>query len=309
MSRKLGRHILIGGTFLLFIGLAVLPSIGIRTATTSEDRTEFIIQICGPDESTKQRIALTEHQARQIQQVFDELKDRLATTDSLKDTHDLFNDTIDTLQRYSLLPQELSTQQLKRLVTSTSSYQKILPRLQELSRTYQGTPTEGNTQNYLCSVAGNASNTHAAKLAKRIAHRLYVIMDHATENALLVKIATALWVVINQISKITQKLVTQDGTHYGVSLYFGNYHYYPYPDWLSPAKGWISTNGIKGLQNITGTFWGQTIAGGWQPQDDWYMNYTWRGCLGFRGVIIYTDVDTAYFLGSALQVHIGPDRP
>ncbi len=309
MSRKLGRHIQMVGIILLFMGLAVAPSIGHRTAPISDNHTEFILQTCGPDEQTKQTIALTQQQKRQLQQVFDELKDHLSTTDTLKDTHDLFNDTIDELHRYNLLPRDLSTQQLKRLVTSASSYQKIPSALQELSRTYQRTPTDGEIQNYLCSVAGNCSNTHAAKLAKRIAHRLYVIMDHSSQNALLVKIATAFWVVINQISKITQQLVTQDGTHYGVSLYFGNYHYYPYPDWLYPANGWISTNGINGVQNITGTFWGQTIAGGWQPQDDWYMNYTWRGCLGFSGVIIYTDVDTAYFLGSAIQVHVGPDRP
>lgn len=297
------------GIILLFMGLAVAPSIGHRTASISKDQHEFILQICGSDEQTNQTLALTLQKEHQLQVLFDELKDHLATADSLKETHELFNDTIDALQRYHILPDELSAQQLKRLVTGAASYQKIPSFLQELPKKNQGTSTEGEIQNYLCSVAGNCSNTHAAKLAKRIAHRLYVIMDHATENALLVKIATALWVVINQISKITQKIVTQDGTHIGVSLYFGNYHYYPYPDWLYPAKGWISTNGIKGVQNITGTFWGQTIAGGWQPQDDWYMNYTWRGCLGFRGMIIYTDVDTVYFLGSALQVHVGPERP
>ncbi len=309
MSRKLGRHIQMVGIILLFMGLAVAPSIGHRIAPISDDQHEFILQICGPDERTEQTLALTRQQERQLQQLFDDLKDHLATADLLKDTHEIFNDTIDELQRYNILPNELSAQLLKRLVSKTSSYQKIPPHLQQLCRKYQGTSTEGEITNYLCSIAGNSSNTHAAKLAKRIAHRLSVIMDHSTENALLVKIATAFWIVINQISKITQKLVTQDGTHYGVCLYFGNYHYYPYPDWLYPAKGWVSTNGINGVQNITGTFWGQTLAGGWQPQDDWYMNYTWRGCLGFSGVIIYTDVDTAYFLGSALQVHIGPDRP
>jgi hypothetical protein len=306
---RFGRYTLVFGIILLLSGLSIAPGIGPTTTTASDHPVQFTTQIYGSSENTKQVVQVTQQQAREIQQLFDDLKNSLSTTESLQETHQLFNDTINELQRYNLLPDELTTHQLKRLVTSAPPCQKIAALLQQTNRKNKGTITEGEIQNYFCSIAGNSSNTHTAKLAKRIAHRLYVIMDHATQNALLVKIATAFWIVFNQISKITQKMVTQNGTHYGVSLYFGNYRYYPYPDWLYPAEGWISTNGINGLQNITGTFWGQTIAGGWQPQDDWYMNYTWRGCLGFSGLIIYTNRDTAYFLGSALQVHVGPNRP
>lgn len=309
MSSKHRRYSLTIGIILLLTGLSVAPGIGLPTTITPDDLVQVTMQTYGPSEKTNHAVLLTKQQLTEVQQVFDTLKERLSTTDSLRETHQIFNDTIDDLQAYNLFPQEFTTQQLKRLVTSASAYQKIAPLLQRTSRKLQSTATEGEIQDFFCSVAGNSSNTHTAKLAKRIAHRLYVIMDHSSENALLVKVATAFWIVFHQISKITQKMVTQNGTHYGVSIYFGNYHYYPYPDWLYPAEGWISTHSTKGVQNITGTFWGQIIAGGWQPQDDWYMNYTWKGCLGFSGLIIYTGVDTAYFLGSALQVHVGPNRP
>ena len=134
-------------------------------------------------------------------------------------------------------------------------------------------------------------------------------MDYNTGNAPLLKIATAFWFVFNQISKITQTILYQNGSHYGVYIYFGNYHYYPYPNWLFPAQGWISTNGINDKQNISGSFWGQKMTNGWQQQDDWYMNHTWRGCIGFTGLITYIGSDSAYYLGSALQVNIGPNRP
>jgi|GEM_PF-1656256 len=312
MITSLGRNVLVSVTILLLLGAAFASGIRLTTITASNhsDLHTFTTRLCDTTrQGTLHSVQMTPQQAREIQRLFDNLKNQLSTTDSLYETHRIFNDTIDALARYNLLPNDLNIHHLKRLVTRARPYQKI-PRIRTNPHTsVHGTSNEGEMQNYFCSVAGNTSNTHVAKLAKQIAHRLYVIMDHYTGNALLVKVATALWVVFNEISKITQTMLTQNGTHYGVSMYFGNYHYYPYPDWLKPAEGWIFTDGINGKQNLTGSFWGQTIAGGWQPQDDWYMNYTWRGCLGFSGLIIYTGLDNAYFIGSALHVHIGTDRP
>lgn len=312
MITSLGRNVLVSVTILLLLGAAFASGIRVTTITASNhsDLHTFTTQLCDTTrQGTLHSVQMTPQQAREIQRLFDNLKNQLSTTDSLYETHRIFNDTIDALARYDLLPNDLNIHHLKRLVTRARPYQKI-PRIRTNPHTsVHGTSNEGEMQNFFCSVAGNTSNTHVAKLAKQIAHRLYVIMDHYTGNALLVKVATALWVVFNEISKITQTMLTQNGTHYGVSMYFGNYHYYPYPDWLKPAEGWIFTDGINGKQNLTGSFWGQTIAGGWQPQDDWYMNYTWRGCLGFSGLIIYTGLDNAYFIGSALHVHIGTDRP
>lgn len=311
MITSLGRNILVSGTILLLLGAAFASGICLTTITASShsDHRTFTTQICDTRQDTLHSVQVTQEQCREIQTVFDKLKNQLSTADSLEETHRIFNDTIDVLARYNLLPSDLNIHHLKRLVTRTHPYKKILRIQTNLLPSAHGTSNEGEMQNFFCSVAGNTSTTHVAKLTKRIAHYLYIIMDHYTGNALLVKVATALWVVCNQISKITQNIVTQNGSHYGVSMYFGNYHYYPYPDWLKPAEGWIFTDGINGKQNLTGSFWGHTIAGGWQPQDDWYMNYTWRGCLGFSGLIIYTGLDNAYFIGSALHVHVGFNRP
>jgi hypothetical protein len=184
-----------------------------------------------------------------------------------------------------------------------------MPLLETISTKLQVDATTGTIQNSWCYIAGNTSNTHFAKLAKRIAHRLIPIMESNTGNVPLEKIATDIWFVFNLLSKITQPILHQNGPHVGACIYFGNYHYNPYPNWLSPAQGWISTIGINGKQNISGTFWGQKMTSGWQQQDDWYMNYTWRGCMGFNGLIIYVGSDSAYYLGSALQVQVGPNRP
>jgi hypothetical protein len=241
-----------------------------------------------------------------IRGIFDDLKNHLSTSKSQKETHQLFNDTIIELAQHHLLPDDLSIKEAQRLV---NTHPRIHPLLQRISQQHQPLNTEGVIQNTFCSVAGNTSNTHVAKLAKRIALRMYYVIDYNTGNEPLRNLATGVYIIFNELSKMNSLFLQKDGRHLGVCLYFGNYHYTPYPNWLSPAQGWIETEGLKGKQNITGTFWGQTMTGGWQPQVDWYMNYTWRGCLGFSGLIYYSGPDTVYFIGTALAVNVGPNRP
>jgi len=270
-----------------------------------EVKTQFY-DIIGEASQTTQ---LTEEEIQEIKTVFDDLKNHLSTSESMEETQKLFNDTIVELDRYNLLPEEMGIQHAQRLVNRASINQKRIAFLQKFSMKVKTGTAAGMIQNAFCSIAGNTSNTHFAKIIKRTALRLYDLIDYSTGNAPLVKVATALWVVCNQISKISQMILYKNGYHVGVCIYFGNNHYYPYPNWLSPAQGWISTDGINGKQDINGSFWGQKITSGWQPQDDWNMNHTWRGCTGFTGLILYTGTDTAYYLGSALSVNVGSNRP
>ncbi|MFA5102944.1 MAG: hypothetical protein WC525_07285 [Candidatus Thermoplasmatota archaeon] len=298
---------IVGILFLLFNSI-IIPTISLAEQTEKDDHVTITVRTPGFLEDSTTTVLLTRTQLREIETIFDTLRNRLSTARTNEETRKIFNDTIIELDRYHILPEDMSVALAQRLVNHAFLIQRT-PLFQKLSQKFQGTPVEGAIQNSFCSVAGNTTNTHFAKLAKRTALRLYYLIDYYTGNALLVKIATALYVVCRDISKINQLFLQQDGRHLGVCIYYGNYHYTPYPNWLSPATGWISTDGVKGKQNISGSFWGQTMTGGWQPQVDWYMNYSWRGCLGFTGLILYDDTDTAYYLGSALAVNVGPDRP
>ena len=254
-------------------------------------------------EPATQIIEISPQQNEIIRRLFDELQNRLSTSQTSHETQQIFHDMIMKLANNHLLPEDLSIQEAQRLV-NTHHRTSPLPQ-----RFLHQQDVNGTIQNTFCSVAGNTSNTHVAKLAKRIALRMYYLIDYNTANEPLRKLATGLYIIFNEISKINSRFLYQDGRHLGVCLYFGNYHYAPYPNWLYPAQGWIQTDGLNGRQNITGSFWGQTMTGGWQPQVDWYMNYSWRGCLGFSGLIYYSGTDTMYFLGSALAVNVGPNRP
>jgi hypothetical protein len=293
----------------LFLSLLATQSSIMDTVRASQDdnRDEITTQVCDIMKETTVTIRLTTQQIKEIQRTFDELKNRLSTTTSAEETQELFNATIIILNRYNLLPEGMSIEHAQHLVNCATTLQKRVPSIQILSQKLHTGTVAGTIQNSLCSIVGNTSNTHSAKLATRIAHRLFSIMDHSS-GVLLVKVATALWTVLIPFSRLSEWGLQKDGYRCGVSIYFGNYHYYPYPNWFSPAHGWLSTNGINGKQDINGSFWGQTMIGGWQPQDDWYMNNTWRGCVGFTGLITHIGNST-YYLGSALFVNIGPNRP
>ena len=296
---------------LLFIGVAIAPSINVNVVKASDDNelVEVTSQTCGVKGGNNHTVQLTKRQVRELQRVFDDLKNRLSTAGSMEETQKIFNDTIVSLSRYNLLPNGMNIEQAKRLVTSTSQNQKGETLFKKISTKFQADTKAGTIQNSFCYVAGNTSNTHFAKPVTKLTMHLYDIMDYSSGNHILVEISTALWIVFNQLSTISQMILKRQGNHCGVSIFFGNYHYYPYPNWLYPAQGWLSTNGINGKQNITGSFWGQKVTSGWQPQDDWHMNYTWRGCIGFTGFITYVGLDSAYYLGSALHVNVGPNRP
>jgi len=299
------RKGLIVGIISFFIIVPVVTSINVTSMKADADLVQMTTQICSLTGDITYSIQLTKQQVQEVKTVFNDLKNHLSTVKSMEETQRIFNDTILILNRCNLLPEGMSIEHAQRLV----NHQKRVTSIQKLSQKFQAETAVGTIQNSFCSVAGNSTNTHFAKLAKRTALRLYYIIDYNTGNAPLIKAATALYIVFNEIGKINQMFLRKNGYHFGVCIYFGNYHYCPYPNWLSPAQGWLSTNGANGKQNITGSFWGQKITGGWQPQDDWYMNYTWRGCLGFTGLILHVGVDSAYYLGSALYVNVGPNRP
>jgi len=299
------------GIAFLIVGISYISSITLNTvkASNDDDLVKVTTQACNISGDYTSAVLVTQRQLQEIKQVFDELKNRLSLAESIEETQQIFNDAIISLNNHNLLPAGMTIEEAKRLVSNVNQNQKLIPFCQKISTKFQADAKAGIIRNSFCYIAGNSSNTHFAKLAKRVAHRLVAFMDYNTGNAPLLKVVTAFWFVFNQISQITQTKLYQNGSHYGVCIYFGNYHYYPYPNWLFPAQGWISTNGIYGKQNISGSFWGQKMTSGWQQQDDWYMNHTWRGCIGFTGLITYIGSDSAYYLGSALQVNIGPNRP
>ena len=247
MNTSIDKKTFVVLSFFLCIGFIIAPISSMYTVSASAGNipVKITTRVSDFTAETTVMVQLTEQQTRDVRIIFDDLKNRLTTAESTEETQRIFNDTIIELDRYNLLPEGMSVEHAQRLVNHATNNRKIITPLQKLSQNLQAKTAAGTIQNSFCSVAGNTSNTHFTKLAKRTALRLYYIIDFKTGNAPLVKMATALFVVFNEIGKINQMILRQNGYHLGVCIYFGNYHYAPYPNWLSPAQGWLSTNGVK----------------------------------------------------------------
>jgi hypothetical protein len=299
------------GIILVFIGVAVAPSFNVSVVKASDDNElmDVTTHICGISGDSTFTVRLTQQQIQEVKTVFDALQNRLSTVKSMEETWRIFNDTIVSLSGHNLLPAGMSIEHAERLVRSSSQNQKGVPFLQKLSPKFRGDSNAGEVQNSFCSIAGNTSNVHFLKPVGKLALNIFEIYAHSTGNIILALLCYPFWVVFYELNIMSQMVLKREGRHIGVSIFFGNYHYAPYPNWFSPAQGWLSTNGINGIQNISGSFWGQRMTSGWQPEDDWHMNYSWRGCMGFTGLLIYLSPDSAYYLGSALSINVGPNRP
>lgn len=302
------KTMVIGILFLLFGLTSSIPSMGTSSQIENTD-IQVTTQVCGFIGEPIHTVTMTDSQVGDVTAVFENLKQRVSAAETMEETQEILNDAVIDLHRLNLLPEGMSVEQAQYLVNKASNQWKKTTPVQKLSNMMNDRTGDGSIQNSFCSIVGNASNVHFTKLAKRTTLRLFAFIDYSSANAVLTQLATAAWIVCNQFSLLSDRFLQQPWHHLGVSIYFGNYHFYPYPEWLHPAEGWIETNGLNGKQNISGSFWGQNMLGGWQPQDDWHMNYTWRGCAGFSGLITYVGQDSAYFIGSALYVNIGPNRP
>jgi hypothetical protein len=312
MKNNLKRKRLVCEIVPLIVCFSIVPTINILIvrAHESNDLIKVTTQVYDSSGENSQTIQLTTEQVHEVKMLFDSLKNRFSKAESMEATREIFSDTVVCLSQYHLLPKDMGMRDTQRVVTGGLQNHNIETLFYGKSKKFPGdSDSAGEIQNYFCYIAGNTTNTHFAKPITKITLRLFDIMDFSSGNILILKIATVLWIISSPFSTMSQLILKHPGHHIGVNIHFGNYHYYPYPNWFSPAQGWLLTNGLNGKQNITGSFWGQEMTSGWQPQDDWNMNYSWRGCVGFTGIITYINQDSAYYIGSALQVHVGPNRP
>ena len=324
---------LVVSVILLFIGVAIAPSINFNVvkASSDNDLVEVTTQACGITGLQPKTVKLTKQQNQEVKAVFDELKNRLSNAKTREETNRIFNETILSLYHYNLLPRGMSIEQAKQLVTDRGYNQKALKLLQKIFMKFGAGLNTGGINNSFCTVAGSSNNTHFLKPIIRIAGNyqdkigylaflcwsdfLFGRSGVAFIELFIVLLSLPFVHMLNILSGITKFLLSLHINHTGVDISYGNYFYYSYPPpphpdgWFYPANGWISTNGTNGIQNISGSLWGQNVVGGWQPLWDWNMNYTFRGVIGFKGLIIKSGVDDVNYLGSARYVNVGPDRP
>ena len=141
----LSRKGLVIAVILLFIGLAVAPSINADVGKDSE-MVKYTTELCGFGGAIR-TIELTQKQSLEVEELFDSIKERLESSETKEESEEIFKEIIVSLDKYGLLG-GLSIKQAQRLVTG-NNMNSIFFKESEKSNNYD---------NALCSIYGDVSN-------------------------------------------------------------------------------------------------------------------------------------------------------
>jgi hypothetical protein len=115
------------GIILLFIGVAVAPSINstVVKASNDNDLVEVTSQTCGIQGFGNTTVKLTKEQYQNLEQYLVDFRARLNQTTTREEAVPIFKDAVLELNRYGLLPKGMSPQRVQDIVTGRSIPKRI----------------------------------------------------------------------------------------------------------------------------------------------------------------------------------------
>jgi hypothetical protein len=150
------------GIILLFIGVAVAPSINFHVVKASNDNdlVEVTTQACGVKGFGNQTVKLTRQQYQNLEQYLVDFRARLNQTTTREEAVPIFNEAVVELNKYGLLPKGMDVQKAEELVTGEYLSKKLINTIEKL----QKNNLFSNGTNYLCLTVGNVHMSHVVPL-------------------------------------------------------------------------------------------------------------------------------------------------
>jgi len=135
-TNQILRKGLVVGVILLFIGVAVAPSINfpVVKASTDNDLVEVTSQARGIQGFGNTTVKLTKEQYQNLEQYFVDFRARLNQTSTREEVVPLFKDAVVELNKYGLLPKGMSVAQAQRLVTIGYRTQRVPTIIKKLNQ-------------------------------------------------------------------------------------------------------------------------------------------------------------------------------
>ena len=292
---------------LLFCGLAFAPSIH-ANVSTEEELVEVTTEFCGLGK--KHTVQLTQEQADELDQLFDEIKAALDNIETREEAVEIFDEAIVELDKYGLLG-GLSIEQARKLVIGGYQNPKVMKLLEKIYNRKQGIFDE-NT-NILCLIAGRTDRTvfggnigriclatifYALLLIKWAKEQGYDI--HVHEEALILAFLVGM--------TIRCKFSSFSPIAIGHTICIGKEELDPQFWWYNshPAHGWIFTIGMNIIKWWRDSFFGQLRL----PTIFVELDYFYPGIFGFTGIkLLNFEKEDSLYLGSALFVKLDSTTP
>jgi len=285
------RKCLAVGIILLFIGVAVAPSINSSVVKSSNDNDlmEVTSQVCGIQGFRNTTVKLTKEQYQNLEQYLVDFRARLNQTTTREEAVPLFKDAVVELNKYGLLPKGMSVERVQKLILGGNQNLLHLRPLGERKNSFYSSSSTYENNN--CLIAGyttfTASNGPIASIIS------YFLFNLNFPIFGLIGFLSDLNPI--QISSVIGLCEIQRNPPYG---YITN-----------PAIGWIYTNGDNGIGKWNGSFYGAIT-------DQFYViirgvfSIYLPGIVGFSGIKIGIPLAGPYFyLGKAREVLISNKAP
>jgi len=147
------NKILVIGIILLFIGIAVAPSINtsVVKASNDNDLVEVTTQACGIKGYGNTTVKLTREQYQNLEQYLVEFRARLNQTSTREEAVPIFKEAVVKLNNYGLLPKGMNVEKTQKLVTGEYLNKKIITTFERLTKDKLFT----NETNTFCLTVGD----------------------------------------------------------------------------------------------------------------------------------------------------------
>ncbi len=149
---------LVVGVIVLFIGVAVAPSI-YGNVIKEEDLVEYEIEFFGIN-SKKQTIKLTQDEANEVDALFDDFQNEMNNIESRAEVKEIFSNTLNELHKYDFL-RDLSIKQVESLIFKGMNRQNLFSKL--IRKSF----SEFNflNSNLFCLIGGHCNYIHFMRVA------------------------------------------------------------------------------------------------------------------------------------------------
>jgi len=262
------------GVILIFIGVAVAPSININVvkATNDNDLIEVTSQACGINGFKNTTMKLTKQQYQNLEQYLVDFLTRLNKTTTKAQAVNLFKEAVAELNKYKLLPKGMSVLQAQRFIIKKYYNEKYLGSTRSLST---GNQKNSSILNNWCCLFASVSNSMC--------------------------IDNIFW---RFFYKIYNELGTP-GIIIWTSLCNGIYYYQPFFFWCpieiggnETRSGSVFTAGLMGIKTLSGN-----LQGGMLYKIGQFICEL--GATGYTGIKINSKTTTSeFYLGTAFHVNM-----
>jgi len=293
------KKLLVVGVIVLFLGLAIAPSINanISKASVDSELVEFTTEVCGLNGVTPNTVLLSKEDAEEVEQLFDSIRERLNATETREESEEIFKEVVVELDKYGLLG-SLSVKQAQRLVIggyqdarAMKISERIFSRLQK------------NNSNYLCLIAGATNGTNFDSQLELFCGRISVLVSFVGpilfDKFPLYTFFILGYFLLNIFNSVNPVAITSRINLGGEKG--GGWN----PEFVEfYAHGWIITMGLLGTHRYDGKILGAIPLYGTGTLFEGYLYTFSPGLLGFTGLHIYNLIQAKHFyLGSALWVN------